>query len=94
MTKNNKIKKIKGDVRLISLTDLTDFESRLSNNGGKYSFTTRFEREDETSPWQVSYGTSSDFPYCQYCGSFGDRFVPDEDEPDGGYYQCGGPEFI
>lgn len=52
------------------VVDETDYDPRFCLTGGKYSFTTVYEKV-AADKWEVFYYTSADFGYCSYCGSFG-----------------------
>ena len=60
--------------------DYRDFVAGKSCNGGCYGFWTVYElsNEDELRAgvdpcpyYEVGFGTTADFDYCEYCGSFG-----------------------
>ena len=53
----------------VTITDLTNFNPQLSQDGGQYSFTTYFEKT-ENNKYKVTYGTSAQFDYCIFCGTF------------------------
>jgi hypothetical protein len=60
------IKKIKS----LKIRDLTDYEPGRSNNGGCYSFESRYSRENPGELFMAEYSTSADFPYCDVKGTF------------------------
>ena len=60
--------------------DYRNFVADKSSNGGQYGYWTTYElsNEDklraglETCPqYEVGYGTTAEFDYCNYCGRFG-----------------------
>ena len=60
--------------------DYRDFVAGKSSNGGQYGYWTIYELSNEaelrtgleTCPqYEVEFGTTADFEYCRYCGSFG-----------------------
>lgn len=54
---------------VIKIIDKTQYNPEFCNNGGAYSFTTVFT-PTEDGGYAVTYATSSEFPYCPFCGSF------------------------
>ena len=73
---NYKLTFIKGvnslKIHHINLNDYSDYDENLCNNGGHYGFWTRYTSIGNDK-WEVSYHTTSDFPYCDVCGSFGEH---------------------
>jgi hypothetical protein len=65
---------------IVKITDWSDYESALSSNGGRYSFTETYtpigisfiEKEYQIM-YQVKFTTSADFQYCENTGIFGNR---------------------
>ena len=55
----------------VIINDVSNYKSDTCNNGGNYSFCTIYTKIDENN-YEVTYGTSSEFPYCPFCGSFYD----------------------
>ena len=60
--------------------DYREFVAGKSSNGGCYGYWTTYElsNEDELRAgvdpcpyYEVGFGTTADFDYCEYCGSFG-----------------------
>lgn len=61
---------MKKEIQKVKIRDISDYDPENCCNGGKYSFSTTYCRIDGTEAWEVYYGTSADFKYCEYCGSF------------------------
>ena len=53
----------------ISITDYSQYDEKNSRTGGAYGFSATYRRNDDGT-YTTTYGTSADFPYCPYCGSF------------------------
>ena len=51
----------------IRITDISNYDPDMCNNGGKYSFTTRYE-EQKDGKFEVCYSTSSEIRLCPVCG--------------------------
>lgn len=64
---------------VINITDYTDYDPDRCNDGGAYSFTTRYIYHDRAS-FERYYLTSADMDYCPYCGCF--TSTCDCEEPD------------
>lgn len=67
----------------ITIVNNSQFKSETCNNGGDYGFSeTYISRGDGN--FELIYGTTSEFPYCELCGSFysGDNCPCGMDEPD------------
>lgn len=78
----------------VRITDYSDYDSALSNNGGAYEYWTDYNRRPDGT-WLVSYGTSADFDYCPVCGQFADHAERPEDcSPYWSGYTCGDYEFV
>jgi len=65
------------EIKKIIITDLSNYVSETSSDGGNYSFTISYELVGysdklEKHLYKKSYATSSVFEYCSCCGSFGD----------------------
>lgn len=75
------------NIKRVRLNDYSEYESGKANNGGQYGFWTDYNRVE--SGWEVSHGTTADFPYCACCGSFGEH----EDYENGGFECRGGESF-
>ncbi len=65
---------------LVRITDWSDYEASLSSNGGRYSFSETYTpigisyvEGEYTIMFQIKFGTSSDFQYCENTGTFGNR---------------------
>lgn len=57
------------NAKVVKVFDYSDYESERSCNGGCYGFWTTFTRRGNK--FEVTYGTTSDFEFCRYCGHFG-----------------------
>lgn len=84
---NKKINNL-NNIKRVRFCDYTEYDSEKCNNGGCYGFWTDYNRL-ENGNWEVSYGTTADFPYCPCCGSFNEHYDYDEEE-----YTCGDFETI
>ena len=69
------------------IRDYTNYEPNRSRNGGAYGYEERAHITADGKIIDGEYWTTSEFPYCQYCGSFQqrlnehiDRFHGGEDE--------------
>lgn len=80
--KKKAIKELKS-ANVVTIEDLSEYDPERCNNGGCYSFWTKYVRE-KNNQFRVEYGTSADFPYCPVCGSFNEHYDWDEGE-----YVCG-----
>lgn len=80
--KKKALLELKG-VDIVKIEDLSDYDPESCNNGGCYSFWTKYVREGNN-VFRVEYGTSADFSYCPVCGSFGDHYDWESEE-----YECG-----
>jgi hypothetical protein len=65
----NQILKSLKDGDIATMTDYSQYEVGKSNDGGAYSFTQRYEKQ-QNGKWKLSFHTSSNFDYCECCGSF------------------------
>ena len=74
-------------VSVVLTYDDLNFESGMCNNGGHYSFTNIYSRNDK-GRWVVSHATSADFSFCKNCGDWGSH----QDEE--GEFICGPPETV
>lgn len=68
-------------IDIIRLSDYSDYDPDLANDGGKYAFWTDYRRFKND--WIVEYGTTADFDYCPICGTFATHY------DDSGEYVCG-----
>jgi hypothetical protein len=59
------------DVKKVVITDNREHDSRFSNDGGAYSFSTEYIRIENSSIFEVVYSTSSSLQFCSVCGTFG-----------------------
>ena len=59
----------KAKLRSARINDYTSFRAGQSSNGGCYGFWTDYTYIGNG--YEVTHGTTADFEYCQYCGSFG-----------------------
>lgn len=82
----NKMRNLE-NVKRVRLNDYSEYESGKSNNGGCYGFWTDYNRVENG--WEVSYGTTADFPYCPCCGSFNEHYDYEEEG-----YICGDFEVV
>jgi len=64
------VKKVRNASTVI-IRDYSSYCKWRCNNGGAYSFSVRFKRRLD-GKWIISYGTSSEFPYCYRYGEFKD----------------------
>lgn len=57
------------NVQAVRLCDYSAYEPDMGSNGGAYGFweTMRFQGGKA----YRTYGTTAEFPYCPYCGTFG-----------------------
>ena len=58
-------------MKKVVITDYSEYDPNLSNNGGAYSYSTIYEKLDNIGLWRVSYATSAEFYFCPCCGTFG-----------------------
>mgnify|MGYP001624928302 CR=1 FL=1 len=65
-------------IAAVRLSDYSNYDCNLCNNGGKYGFWTDYDLIGNDL-WEVSYHTTSDFEYCPVCGTFGDCNCEDGD---------------
>jgi hypothetical protein len=65
----NQILKNLKEGSVATMTDYSQYEETKSNDGGAYSFTQRYTKL-ENGMWKISFHTSSNFDYCECCGSF------------------------
>lgn len=57
-------------IKSACIKDYSGFEAGLSSNGGSYGFWTIY-RYIGNGKYTVEHGTTADFDYCEFCGSFG-----------------------
>lgn len=55
---------------VVKVTDYSDYDPYLCNNGGKYWYAEKYSMQDD-GKYLVSYSTSADMQYCVCCGQFG-----------------------
>lgn len=58
------------EIKKVVVTDWSDYDPDLCNNGGRYAYYTEYAKQDD-GLWAVSYDTSSDLEFCPCCGRFG-----------------------
>lgn len=75
------------NIKRVRLNDYSEYRDGKSNNGGCYGFRTDYSRVENG--WEVSYGTTADFPYCPCCGQFNEHYDYESEE-----YTCGDFEII
>lgn len=73
----------------IRISDYRDYDPEGCNNGGSYAFYETYKKL-HNNKWEVRYTTSSDFPYCDQCGTFGACCC----EPEDGYRTMSTEELI
>lgn len=91
------ITEIEKTVKVVRLSDDSEYDSELCRNGGAYGFWTDYNRMED-GRWYISYGTTADFEFCPVCGSFNNHYCGD-DEADEAFghdsgYSCGEYEVI
>ena len=79
-------------VARVRFCDYSQYESEKSSNGGCYGFWTDYTRQEDGN-WEVSYGTTADFPFCPVCGDFNDHYEGDDCRFESGY-SCGDYEIV
>lgn len=79
----NKKNNLNGVKRVI-FNDYSDYQSNTCHTGGNYGFWTDYTSL-ENGNWEISYGTTAEFPYCPVCGDFNDHYVGEDDIE----YSCG-----
>lgn len=57
-------------IKSARISDYTRYDSRRCNNGGAYGFWTNYNYVGEGN-YEITYGTTADFEFCEYCNSFG-----------------------
>ena len=55
------------EVNEVIITDYSDYDSELCNNGGKYSYSTHYTKLKKNR-WEVGYTSSAEFDMCYSCG--------------------------
>lgn len=71
-------------IKSITFVDNSEYDPDKCRNGGAYSFSCKYIREKSNSDkWIRKYGTSTDFAYCERCGTFNHST-----------YECDNDEYI
>jgi hypothetical protein len=79
INKNEIVKLIQnGLVKKVRFVDDSNYESGKCCNGGSYGFTETYYKitdigDEHFGNFYLSYGTTSDFSYCEMCGTFTDN---------------------
>lgn len=61
---------MKKELKEIIITDLSDYDSDLCRNGGRYAFYKHYLPQP-SGMFRLEYGTSADFEFCPRCGTWG-----------------------
>ena len=80
------------NISRVRFNDYTEYDSGKCSNGGCYGFWIDYNKLPNEK-WEVSYGTTADFPYCPCCGSFNEHYEGDEACYESGY-SCGDFETV
>lgn len=74
-------------LREVVFNNFFEYDSEKCNNGDSYVLWTAFSKVGDR--WEISYGTTADFPYCDCCGCFGDHY-----DYENNCYTCGEFKYI
>ena len=61
--------KINDTIKVVSITDYTEYREGHNHTDGQYSYTDKYRRISHDL-WELTYSTSADFSYCPVSGGF------------------------
>lgn len=65
-------------IEKVKLWDYSNYSPDGCSNGGNYGFSESYYYDSEKNCWEIVYGTTADFQYCPFCGSFMNDYSDDK----------------